>query len=76
MPQTATPSEAKRPQLKTSLPGLEAKKIIELDDRLLSPSYTRDYPLVMRRGRGAMVEDVDGRKHGDPGGKAGRRHPR
>jgi 4-aminobutyrate aminotransferase len=60
MPQTATPSEAKRPQLKTSLPGLEAKKIIELDDRLLSPSYTRDYPLVMRRGRGAMVEDVDG----------------
>ena len=26
----------------------------------VSPSYTRSYPLVARRGRGAMVEDVDG----------------
>src|SRR5207244_31155 len=25
-----------------------------------SPSYTRDYPFVMARGRGAVVEDVDG----------------
>ena len=26
----------------------------------MSPSYTRDYPLVMARGEGAVVEDVDG----------------
>jgi 4-aminobutyrate aminotransferase len=60
MPQPTTSLEAKRPQIKTPLPGPQAKKIIELDDRIISPSYTRDYPLVMRRGRGAVVEDVDG----------------
>ena len=60
MPQTANPIEAKTPQLKTALPGPQAQKIIERDNHFLSPSYTRDYPLVMRRGRGAMVEDVDG----------------
>jgi len=27
---------------------------------LVSPSYTRDYPLVAKRGRGAIIEDVDG----------------
>ena len=26
----------------------------------MSPSYTRSYPLVARRGRGVLVEDVDG----------------
>ena len=26
----------------------------------MSPSYTRDYPLVIARGEGAVVEDVDG----------------
>jgi 4-aminobutyrate aminotransferase len=26
----------------------------------MSPSYTRDYPLVAKRGQGAIVEDVDG----------------
>ncbi|MFQ5779016.1 MAG: aminotransferase class III-fold pyridoxal phosphate-dependent enzyme, partial [Terriglobia bacterium] len=52
--------ESKRPLLKTSLPGPQARRIVELDHRHISPSYTRDYPLVARRGRGAMVEDVDG----------------
>jgi 4-aminobutyrate aminotransferase len=28
----------------------------------VSPSYTRDYPLVAKRGRGAVIEDVDGNK--------------
>ena len=50
----------KLPQLITSLPGPKAKKLIERDHAVLSPSYTRDYPLVARRARGAMVEDVDG----------------
>lgn len=57
---TDTLLDAKRPQLKTPLPGPEAKRIIALDDRYISPSYTRSYPLVARRGRGAMIEDVDG----------------
>ena len=29
---------------------------------ILSPSYTRDYPLVAKKGYGAMVEDVDGNR--------------
>jgi 4-aminobutyrate aminotransferase len=48
------------PHVKTSLPGPKAKAIIERDRAVVSPSYTRDYPLVIARGEGAMVEDVDG----------------
>ena len=48
------------PRIKTSLPGPNAKRIIAADERLISPSYTRSYPLVVKRGRGAIIEDVDG----------------
>jgi len=34
--------------------------VIERDKSVVSPSYTRGYPLVIERGYGAMVEDVDG----------------
>ncbi|HEX4664035.1 MAG TPA: aspartate aminotransferase family protein, partial [Terriglobales bacterium] len=48
------------PKIKTALPGPNAKRIIADDDRLISPSYTRSYPLVAKRGRGVIIEDVDG----------------
>jgi 4-aminobutyrate aminotransferase len=48
------------PQIKTPLPGPKARAIIAKDSRFVSPSYTRDYPLVIARGEGAVVEDVDG----------------
>ena len=48
------------PQLKTPLPGPKAKAIIDRDAHVVSPSYTRGYPLVIERGSGASVEDVDG----------------
>jgi 4-aminobutyrate aminotransferase len=48
------------PDIKTPLPGPKAKAIIDKDRRFVSPSYTRDYPLVIARGEGAVVEDVDG----------------
>lgn len=48
------------PKLTTSLPGPLAQKIIADDNRLLSPSYTRSYPLVVKRGLGCRIEDVDG----------------
>src|SRR5437773_922225 len=48
------------PQIKTALPGPKAKAIIDRDASVVSPSYTRCYPLVMERGYGAIVEDVDG----------------
>jgi 4-aminobutyrate aminotransferase len=53
-------TETKLPSLVTALPGPQAKKIVEMDHALLSPSYTRDYPFVAKKGRGALVEDVDG----------------
>src|SRR5271154_3422387 len=55
-----TANEFKLPHLITSLPGPKAKQIVERDHQILSPSYTRDYPLVAARGRGATIEDVDG----------------
>jgi 4-aminobutyrate aminotransferase len=48
------------PDIKTPLPGPRARAIIEKDATFVSPSYTRDYPLVIARGEGATVEDVDG----------------
>jgi 4-aminobutyrate aminotransferase len=50
------------PHLITSVPGPKARAIIERDSRVMSPSYTRSYPLVAARGEGAMVEDVDGNR--------------
>ncbi|MDZ7990989.1 MAG: acetyl ornithine aminotransferase family protein [Nostoc sp. EfeVER01] len=48
------------PHLVTSLPGPRAQAIVQRDRAVTSPSYTRDYPLVVSRGQGCMVEDVDG----------------
>ena len=48
------------PKIKTALPGPNAKRILEGDQRYISPSYTRSYPMVAKRGRGVIVEDVDG----------------
>jgi 4-aminobutyrate aminotransferase len=50
----------KAPDIKTPLPGPKAQAIIARDKARVSPSYTRDYPFVMARGEGAVVEDVDG----------------
>src|SRR5271157_5018150 len=52
--------EKKTVHIKTALPGPEAQKVLALDRQFVSPSYTRDYPLVARRGQGMFVEDVDG----------------
>ena len=48
------------PHITTALPGPRAKAIIDRDKAVVSPSYTRGYPLVMARGTGSAVEDVDG----------------
>jgi 4-aminobutyrate aminotransferase len=50
------------PRLQGPLPGPCAKQIIARDQKVVSPSYTRGYPLVARRGEGAIVEDVDGNR--------------
>ena len=48
------------PEIRTPLPGPKAQAIIARDTQVVSTSYTRDYPLVIARGEGAFVEDVDG----------------
>jgi len=51
--------EDRIPSILTELPGPEARKVLEKDQRFISQSYTRVYPLVVKRARGAVVEDVD-----------------
>jgi len=47
------------PSIITKLPGPEAKKVMEKDQRFVSQSYTRVYPLVIKKAKGVWVEDVD-----------------
>jgi len=54
--------QAELPKLRTTLPGPKARAVIERDSAVISPSYTRSYPLVAARGEGAIVEDVDGNR--------------
>ncbi|MDQ3880000.1 MAG: acetyl ornithine aminotransferase family protein [Chloroflexota bacterium] len=50
------------PRIVTELPGPRAREIIARDQAVTSPSLTRAYPLVPRRGSGYVVEDVDGNR--------------
>ena len=53
------------PTLKTAIPGPNARRILAGDEKYISPSYTRSYPMVAKRGRGIVVEDVDGNEFFD-----------
>jgi 4-aminobutyrate aminotransferase len=44
------------------VPGPRARAVIERDAKVVSPSYTRCYPLVAKKGAGATIEDVDGNR--------------
>jgi len=48
------------PKIKTDLPGPNARRILAGDQKYVSPSYTRSYPMVAQSGRGVVVTDVDG----------------
>src|ERR1041384_328857 len=50
------------PSIQGELPGPRARAIIERDERVLSPSYTRPYPLAVDHAEGAIVTDVDGNR--------------
>jgi len=50
------------PWIQTSLPGPYASALIQRDQHYSSPSYTRSYPLVAKRGLGSVIEDVDGNR--------------
>lgn len=53
-------SKIKFPQIKTRLPGPVSKRLIELDERYVSQSYTRAFPTVIKRAEGALMWDMDG----------------
>lgn len=56
---------AEYPRILVDPPGSRAREIIALDRLWTSPSYIKEYGLVMAGGRGAMVEDVDGNRYID-----------
>ncbi|HYB32134.1 MAG TPA: acetyl ornithine aminotransferase family protein [Steroidobacteraceae bacterium] len=53
------------PHIRMPLPGPKAQALLARDRPVTSPSYPRDYPFVMARGRGADVWDVDGNRYLD-----------
>lgn len=53
------------PRIKTALPGPNAKRVLAGDEKYVSPSYTRSYPLVAKEGRGIVITDVDGNEFFD-----------
>jgi 4-aminobutyrate aminotransferase len=57
-----TTLRADLPQLVTSFPGPRASALIARDQAVMSPSYTRGYPLTVQRAEGAMIEDLDGNR--------------
>jgi 4-aminobutyrate aminotransferase len=60
--QLKKPRRNSRPSITTELPGPEARKTLTNDLKFVSQSYTRAYPLVVKRARGVWVEDADGNR--------------
>lgn len=50
------------PRIVVPPPGPRARAIIARDQEFASSCYIKEYPLVVARGAGAMVEDVDGNR--------------
>jgi len=48
------------PKVTTKLPGPKSKKLIASDEKYVSQSYTRMYPVVLDHAQGAYLWDVDG----------------
>lgn len=58
---STTMAPAKRPEIKTTLPGPKGQEIINADAQFVTPSYPRpSFKLVAERAQGVWIEDVDG----------------
>src|SRR3954471_5404736 len=53
------------PRIIVAPPGPKAKAVIERDRNSTATCYLKEYALVVARGRGAMIEDVDGNRYLD-----------
>jgi len=53
-------AQYKTPDIKIGPPGPNASDWVSRDESVISQSYTRAYPLVVEKGEGVYIEDVDG----------------
>jgi len=53
------------PRIVVTPPGPKARELIKRDEKVISPSYVRFYPLVIESGKGCIVKDVDGNEYID-----------
>jgi 4-aminobutyrate aminotransferase len=53
------------PHIAVAPPGPRARAVIDEDNAYASTSYIKEYPLVVERGEGAMIQDVDGNRYLD-----------
>lgn len=53
------------PRIIVPPPGPKAQEVVARDAAWTSSCYIKEYPLVVSRGRGVMVEDVDGNRYLD-----------
>jgi len=53
------------PKIVVPPPGPKGREIVKRDKACSSTSYIKEYPLVVERGLGSMVEDVDGNRYLD-----------
>ncbi|MGQ0633340.1 MAG: acetyl ornithine aminotransferase family protein [Planctomycetaceae bacterium] len=55
-----TTDGTKVPHIRVTPPGPLSRELISTDERYVSPSYTRFYPLAVKRAWGTTIEDMDG----------------
>jgi 4-aminobutyrate aminotransferase len=53
------------PNIVVCPPGPKARALVKRDSAIISPSYTRYYPLVVDSGNNCIVKDVDGNEYID-----------
>lgn len=56
------PQQPEAPVLLGDVPGPKAAELVARDQQVMSPSYTRDYPLVIDHAIGSVVTDPDGNR--------------
>lgn len=53
------------PRIVVTPPGPKARELIKRDERVISPSHVRFYPLVVESGKDCIVKDVDDNEYID-----------